>query len=204
MLTRVKNSALIVAFAIITIAGAGRAGTPAAEIGKPAPGFTLTDLEGKTTSLSDFAGKIVVLEWTNPNCPVVRRTYGSGIMNALQKEFTARGVVWLTVNSTNPQHGENETPAAQKERYAAWKASPTAQLLDGEGAVGRAFGAKTTPHMFIIDRSGSLAYNGAVDDDPRGGNADRTVYVKDALDALLAGKAVAVTVSKPYGCGVKY
>lgn len=204
MLTRVKNIALILAFALITSAGAGRAETPSAEIGKAAPGFTLTDLEGKTKSLSDFAGKIVVLEWTNPNCPVVRRTYGSGIMNALQKEYTARGVVWLTINSTNPRHGDNETPAAQKERYAAWKASPTAQLLDLEGAVGRAFGAKTTPHMFIIDRSGSLAYNGAIDDDPRGGSPDRKVYVKDALDALLAGKAVGVSVSRPYGCGVKY
>lgn len=204
MLTYVKKSTMILALAIITMTVAGRAGSPVAEIGKAAPGFTLTDLEGKATSLSDFAGQIVVLEWTNPNCPVVRRAYGSGIMNALQKEYTARGVVWLTVNSTNPRHDDNETPAAQKERYAAWKASPTAQLLDLEGAVGRAFGAKTTPHMFIIDRTGSLAYNGAIDDDPRGGSTDRKVYVKDALDALLAGKTVAVSMSKPYGCGVKY
>ena len=204
MLTFVKKSTMILALAIITLTAAGRAGSPVAEIGKAAPGFTLTDLEGKATSLSDFAGRIVVLEWTNPNCPVVRRTYGSGIMNALQKEYTARGVVWLTVNSTSPRHDDNETPAAQKELYAAWKASPTAQLLDLEGAVGRAFGAKTTPHMFIIDRTGSLAYNGAIDDDPRGGSTDRKVFVKDALDALLAGKTVAVSMSKPYGCGVKY
>lgn len=204
MLSRMKNSAMFLALALVTMTVPGSAETPAVEIGKAAPGFTLTDLEGKARSLSDFAGKIVVLEWTNPNCPVVRRTYGSGIMNALQKEYTARGVVWITVNSTNPRHDDNETPAAQKERYAAWKASPTAQLLDLEGVVGQAFGAKTTPHMFIIDRAGSLAYNGAVDDDPRGGNTDRKVYVKDALDALLAGKTVAVSVSRPYGCGVKY
>lgn len=204
MLTRMRNNALVLALAVITVAGAGKADPPSAEIGKTAPGFSLADLDGKTRSLSDFTGKIVVLEWTNPNCPVVRRTYGSNIMNTLQKEYTARGVVWLTVNSTNPEHSDSETPTAQKERYTSWKASPTAQLLDLEGTVGRTYGAKTTPHMFIIDRSGSLVYNGAVDDDPRGGNADRRAYVKEALDALLAGTAVPVSVSKPYGCGVKY
>lgn len=204
MLTRFRNNACALALAAISIAVTGKADPPSAEIGKAAPGFSLTDLEGKTRSLSEFTGKIVVLEWTNPNCPVVRRTYGSNIMPALQKEYTARGVVWLTVNSTNPDHDESETPAAQKERYAGWKASPTAQLLDLEGTVGRTYGAKTTPHMFIIDGNGSLAYNGAVDDDPRGANADRKAFVKDALDALLAGKPVPVSVSKPYGCGVKY
>ncbi len=204
MLTRMRNNALVLVLAAITTAAAGKADPPAAAIGKAAPGFTLADLEGRTRSLSEFAGKIVVLEWTNPNCPVVRRTYGSGIMNTLQKEYTARDVVWLTINSTNPEHADNETPARQKERYAAWNASPTAQLLDLEGTVGRTYGAKTTPHMFIIDGKGSLAYNGAIDDDPRGGNSDRKAFVKDALDALLAGRAVAVSVSKPYGCGVKY
>jgi hypothetical protein len=188
----------------IALAGAAAPPGSVAEIGKPAPAFTLTDVNGKSRSLSEFTGKIVVLEWTNPNCPVVRRTYGSGILNALQKDFTARGVVWLTVNSTNPASGDNEPPADQKERYSAWKAAPSAQLLDPDGSVGRSYGAKTTPHMFIIDRGGSLAYNGAVDDDPRGGSTNRKEYVREALEALLAGHAVAVTASKPYGCNVKY
>jgi hypothetical protein len=207
MLTRLKNHTLILALVMVTMAVRGGAGTPlasVAEIGATAPGFTLTDLDGKARSLSDFTGKIVVLEWTNPNCPVVRSTYGSGILSGLQKAYTARGVTWLTVNSTNPSSDDHETPATQKERYAAWKAMPSAQLLDPDGTVGHAYGARTTPHIFIIDRKGILAYTGAIDDDPRGASADRKNYVQDALDALLTGKPVAVSASKPYGCGVKY
>lgn len=207
MVVRVKSSAgllVLLMCAAFTIAIAGSPVSTVAEVGKAAPAFTLTDLDGKNHALADFKGKIVVLEWTNPNCPVVRRVYGTGIMSALQKEYVARGVVWLTVNSTHADREDHETPDVQKERYAAWKAGPNAQLLDPAGEVGRQFDAKTTPHMFIIDATGVLAYTGAVDDDPRGGRDERKNYVRDALDALLAGKTIATTVTRPYGCGVKY
>lgn len=207
MVVRAQSSAgllVLLMYAAFTTAIAGSPATTVAEVGKAAPAFTLADLDGKNHALADFKGKIVVLEWTNPNCPVVGRFYKSGIMSALQKEYVARGVVWLTVNSTNASGDEHMAPAGQKERYASWHAGPSAQLLDPEGTVGHQFDAKTTPHIFIINGSGVLVYNGAVDDDPRGNKDEKKNYVKDALDALLAGKAVTTTVTRPYGCGVKY
>ena len=173
-------------------------------IGDLAPDFQLNSIDGTPHKLSDFRGKIVVLEWTNPGCPVVQRHYRDGLMPALQKECTDKGVVWLTINSTNPNHQNYQTPEVLKYIYADWKAAFTALLMDPDGKAGKALGAKTTPHMFVIDKEGKLAYNGAVDDDTRGANESRTNYVKLAVDSLLKGEPVATTTTKPYGCSVKY
>lgn len=169
-----------------------------------APSFSLVDYDGKTRTLDEFKGKIVVLEWTNPNCPVVVRHYANGAMQKLQKTYAEKGIVWLTVNSTNPNHQDHLTGEEQKAKYAEWKASPTAQLIDADGKVGREYGARTTPHIFIIDTESKLAYRGAVDDDPRGKKEQKVNYVSAALEALLAGKAVEVSSTQPYGCSVKY
>jgi peroxiredoxin len=164
----------------------------------------LNGIGGTLHKLSDFRGKIVVLEWTNPGCPVVQRHYRDGLMPALQKECTDKGVVWLTINSTNPNHQNYQTPEALKYIYGDWKATFTALLMDPDGKAGKALGAKTTPHLFVIDKEGKLAYNGAVDDDTRGTNESRTNYVRLAVDSLLKGEPVATTTTKPYGCSVKY
>lgn len=173
-------------------------------VGSPAPDFKLTCLDGNTHSLSDYRGKIVVLEWTNPGCPVVQRHYKDGLMPALQKECLDEGVVWLLINSTNPGHANFKPAEDLKRIYGEWKAAFTAFLMDPDGKAGKALGAKTTPHMFIIDKEGKLAYNGAVDDDPQGTQPDRMDYVKPAVEALLKGEPVATTTTKPYGCSVKY
>jgi len=166
--------------------------------------FQLNGIGGTLHKLSDYRGKIVVLEWTNPGCPVVQRHYRDGLMPALQKECTNKGVVWLTINSTNPNHQNYQTPEALKYIYADWKAAFTALLMDPDGKAGKALGAKTTPHLFVIDKDGKLAYSGAVDDDPRGEKETRTNYIRLAIDSLLKGEAVATTTTKPYGCSVKY
>jgi peroxiredoxin len=173
-------------------------------IGSPAPDFQLTCLDGNTHSLSDYRGKIVVLEWTNPGCPVVQRHYRDSLMPALQKECLAKGVVWLVINSTNPGHANFRTAEDLKKIYGDWKATFTAFLMDPEGTAGKALGAKTTPHMFIVDKAGNLAYSGAVDDDPQGTRPDRMNYIRLAIGSLLKGEPVATTATKPYGCSVKY
>jgi len=176
--------------------------TPA--IGGLAPDFELNSIDGKPHKLSDFRGKIVVLEWTNPGCPVVQRHYRDGLMPPLQKESTGKGIVWLTINSTNPKHQNYQTPEALKIVYGDWKAAFTALLMDPDGKAGKAFGAKTTPHMFVIDKAGKLAYNGAVDDDPQGSKEVRINYVRLAVDSLIKGEPIATATTKPYGCSVKY
>lgn len=173
-------------------------------IGSLAPDFELNSSGGTMHKLSDFRGKIVVLEWTNPGCPVVQRHYRGGLMPALQKECTDKGVVWLSINSTNPNHQNYQTPGALKQVYGDWKAAFTALLMDPDGKAGKALGAKTTPHLFVIDKEGKLAYNGAVDDDPQGSKEARTNYVRLAVDSLLKGEPVATSTTKPYGCSVKY
>jgi peroxiredoxin len=178
-----------------------------AVVGQPAPGFSLSGADGATHALDAYRGKTVVLEWLNHDCPFVRKHYGSGNMQKLQKTYTSKGVVWLSVISSAPgQQGHLEGPQAlaiTKEKGAA----PTAVLLDPSGAVGRAYGAKTTPHMFVIDARGRLVYNGAIDDKPSTDVADVAAaanYVAGALDETLAGKAVTKATSPPYGCGIKY
>ncbi len=180
--------------------------TPIAAIGEKAPDFALTDLNGKTVKLSDYQGKIVVLEWINPGCPFVKGQYGSGNMQAIQKEATSKGVVWLTINSTRPDHPEAFNAAASKEILGEWKSNATNNLMDEDRTVGRLYGAKTTPHMFVIGSDGVLKYSGAIDDDRSadGGKKATVNYVREALNSIMANKAVAMTATAPYGCSVKY
>ena len=179
----------------------------AATVGQAAPDFSAPDLVGKAVKLSDFRGKFVVLEWTNPECPYVRRHYDSGNMPSLQKEFAAKGVVWLAVNSSSPESGEFTPPDGMTKWVAAKGAAPTAVLIDKDGKVGRLYGARTTPHMYVIDPQGKLVYVGAIDD-KRWANVEETKsaknHVRAALGEAMAGKPVAVSATTPYGCSVKY
>jgi peroxiredoxin len=203
--TRIKKSLCLCAAA--WLAGLGPAALAAQQppaIGSPAPDFRLDGIDGKTHSLSEFGGKIIVLEWTNPGCPVVQRVYKAGRLPAVQKELETQGVIWLAVNSTNPQHPNYQAAEALKETYRGWQAQFTTLLMDPDGKVGKAFGARTTPHLFVIDKEGRLAYNGAFDDDPMGNNPEPTNYVRLAVAALFSGKPVAMTTTKSYGCSVKY
>ncbi len=179
----------------------------AATVGQPAPAFTATDASGKTVSLSDFKGKHVVLEWVNPGCPFVVKHYSSGNMQGTQKDATAKGVVWLAVNSTAADAGDYKKPAEMAQWMQGQKAAATATLMDADGKVGKAYGARTTPHMYIVDPQGKLVYAGGIDDKPSTNTADiakATNHVKVALNETLAGKAVSQASTKPYGCSVKY
>jgi peroxiredoxin len=170
----------------------------AAEVGQPAPTFNLKDEVGASHALDQYRGKIVILEWTNPECPFVQRHYGGKTMQRTLASFAGKKVVWLAVDSTS-----HNTPVKSK----AWKAEqgfPYPVLQDQSGAVGQAYGAKTTPHMFVIDEKGVLRYAGGIDDDPRGHSTTPTNYVEKAVNALAAGKAVSPSTSDPYGCSVKY
>lgn len=195
-------------FAAAAACAAAFALAPAASAAAPAPAFSAVDETGKTRSLAEFKGKTVVLEWTNEGCPYVKKHYGSGNMQALQKKAVADGVVWLTIASSKPgAQGHVADAAAAKAWRAAHKANSTAVLLDGSGAIGRAYGAKTTPDIRVIDAKGNVVYLGAVDDKPTADPADvKTAknYVTAALADVKAGRPVATPVTKPYGCGIKY
>ena len=179
----------------------------AASIGQAAPAFELVDVDGKRVSLADFKGKHVVLEWTNPGCPFVVKHYGSQNMQALQKEFTAKNVVWLSISSTAKGHYDYLAPAALGNQYKEWGSAPTALLMDDSGKVGQAYGARTTPHMYVIDPAGQLVYAGGIDDKRSANPADvKTAknYVRAALGESMAGKPVSTSTATPYGCSVKY
>lgn len=175
--------------------------------GKSAPQFTLTDTNGKTHKLSDYKGKYVVLEWFNHGCPFVRKHYNSGNMQKLQKEYTKKGVIWLSICSSAPGKQGYCSPTEQNQTSAENGAAPTAILLDAPGKVGHLYGAKTTPDMFVIDPKGILIYAGAIDDTP-GVDASEIAtaknYVKAALDESMAGKSVSIASTHSYGCSVKY
>lgn len=178
-----------------------------AKVGAPAPAFTATDLSGKSRSLSEFKGKYVVLEWHNQGCPFVKKHYSSGNMQKLQKELTGKGAVWLSIISSAPGKQGFVTPDEEKAYLAEQKAAPTEVLFDPEGTVGKAYGAKTTPHMYVIDDKGVLVYAGAIDDNPSSEAADAATaknYVRAAFDEASAGKSVTTATTAPYGCGVKY
>lgn len=178
-----------------------------ARINEPAPDFTAVDSDGTTRKLSDYQGKIVVLEWTNHQCPFVRKHYGSGNMQALQAEATAEGIVWLSVISSAPGQQGYVDGAEANEQTTSREASPTAVLLDPEGTIGRLYGARTTPHMYVIDPEGVLRYMGGIDDIPSADPSDiesAQNYVRPAIASLLAGEPVATATSQPYGCSVKY
>lgn len=183
-----------------------RSAHAAASVGQPAPDFTLSDTAGKPVKLSQFKGKLVVLEWNNPGCPFVRKHY-QGNMQALQKDFTNQGVVWLAINSTEDASGDYLSPP-QLARWMQDKgASPSATLMDEDGQVGKAYGARVTPHMYIVNAQGLLAYAGAIDSIPSARAADiekATNHVRQGLGELLAGKNVSITTSQAYGCSIKY
>ena len=196
----------IVAGAVLLV-GACDASQAAAKVGEPAPGFTTIDSNGKNVSLADYKGKYVVLEWTNNECPFVRKHYGSGNMQAQQKEFTGKGVVWLTVISSAPGKQGHVDGKQANELTKSRNAAPTAVLLDEKGDVGRLYGAKTTPHMFIVDPAGKLIYAGGIDSIASPDPEDlpkATQYVKVALTEAMSGKPVSQAVTAPYGCSVKY
>jgi peroxiredoxin len=185
------------------------AGTAHAQpvIGQPAPAFTATDTKGVSHSLSDFRGKTVVLEWTNHECPYVKKHYDTGNMQALQREATAEGVVWLTIISSAPGKQGYVTPDEADALTAERDAAPTAVLFDPEGIAGKAYGARTTPHMFVIDPDGTLVYMGGIDDRPTSSKADvegARNYVREALTAVRSGQDVPQSTSRPYGCSIKY
>ncbi|MGB7767951.1 MAG: redoxin domain-containing protein [Verrucomicrobiia bacterium] len=189
-------------FAVLTLASAALA----VGIGKPAPDFTATDINGKTIHLSDYKGKIVVLESYNSDCPYCHNQYKTGAMQALQRDLAAKGVVWLLVNSVNPNNFSHRTPEQARAEMAKDKMDVTAWIDDSSGAVGHLYDMKTTPDMYVINQDGVLVYEGAIDNqpDPFHDPSKANNYVRDAVNALLAGKPVAVTETKPYGCGVKY
>ena len=200
------NMKIILAVLTPMIAAAAFALEPPA-VGSAAPGFSLPDAKGQTHSLSQYKGKYVVLEWFNPECPFVKKHYGSGNMQKLQDQYTSKGVVWLTIDSNAPGTEGNITPEQAQKISASWKTHETALLLDPEGKVGRAYGAKNTPNMVIINPDGKIAYEGAIDSKASPNPADipsSTNYVKAALDESLAGKSVSTPQTKPYGCSVKY
>ena len=177
------------------------------EIGKPAPNFSLKDLSGKEHELSDFKGKYVVLEWVNFGCPFVKKHYGSENMQKLQRQFADKGVVWLSICSSAPGKQGNESPSAAKEGLAKFGSHATAYLVDADGKVGKLYGAKTTPQMFVIDPEGVLIYSGAIDDKPTPDPetvASAKNYVQTALNEATSGKTISVPSTKPYGCSVKY
>jgi len=181
--------------------------THAVEVGKAAPEFSLTDYTGKVFKLSDLKGKTVVLEWFNRGCPFVKKHYGAKNMQSLQKKYTGKGVVWLTIVSSAKGKEGYLNPEEVKPVVKELGIASTALLLDPKGTVGKAYQAKTTPHMYIVDKAGVLVYTGAIDDIPSTDPADikgAKNYVSAALDELLAGKKVTVSTTKAYGCSVKY
>jgi peroxiredoxin len=195
---------------IAAISLAGLATVPAAAqqvTGKPAGNFRLTDADGKSVTLDQFKGRPVVLEWNNPGCPFVQKHYDSGNMQATQAKAKAAGAVWLTINSGAPGKQGYMTGPEAKKFVTAQKAQPTAYLLDPQGRVGKGYAAKTTPHMYLIDASGKLVYQGGIDDKPTADKADiagARNHVLAALGEVKAGKPVSVPETRPYGCSVKY
>ena len=176
-------------------------------VGSAAPDFSALDTNGKTHSLSQYKGKYVVLEWFNPECPFVKKHYGSDNMQKLQHEYTGKGVVWLTIDSNALGTEGNITPDQAQKIMASWKTKQTALLLDPESKVARSYGAKNTPNMVVINPEGKIVYEGAIDSKATPNPADipnSTNYVKAALDESLAGKPVSNPTTKPYGCSVKY
>ena len=176
-------------------------------VGSAAPDFSVSDSKGNTQSVSQYKGKYVVLEWFNPECPFVKKHYGGGNMQKLQEEFTGKGVVWLTIDSSAPGLEGNLTADQANAKMSEWKTKQTALVLDPDGKAGRSYGAKNTPHMFVINPEGKIVYEGAIDSKATPNPADitsATNYVKVALEESIAGKPVSNANTKPYGCSVKY
>jgi len=193
--------------AITTLAAGALYAADVPPVGSAAPDFSAPDANGKTQSLSEYKGKYVVLEWFNPECPFVKKHYGGGNMQKLQKEFTDKGVIWLTVDSNAPGSEGNITAEQGKKIMDSWKTHPTALVLDPESKIAKLYGAKNTPNMVIVGPDGKIVYEGAIDSKASPNPADipsSTNYVKAALDEALAGKAVSNAQTKPYGCHITY
>ena len=202
-----RRAVMAAAVALGATLAMGTAAFAAPNVGEKAPDFIAVDTRGTQHKLSDFAGKYVVLEWTNPGCPFVRKHYGSGNLPATQKAATDKGVVWLAINSTERAASDYLEPAA----FDAWMkqhaAAPTAALMDQDGVVGQAYGARTTPHLFIIDPKGVLVYAGGIDSIASARADDikaATNYVAKALGEVWSGKPISASATKPYGCSIKY
>lgn len=194
-------------WAVIATALLGGAAQADPQIGQPAPAFSVADTQGKIWTLKDLAGRTTVLEWTNHDCPYVRKHYGAGNMQALQKDATGLGMLWLSVISSAPGKQGHVSPAEADALTKSRGAAPTAVLLDETGAMGRAYAARTTPHMYVIGPDGTLRYMGGIDDRATTDAADipqAKPYVRAALSDLAAGRPVAEAVTRPYGCSVKY
>jgi peroxiredoxin len=191
---------------VLLAAMAFAATTFAVEVGKPAPDFTGTDINGKTIKLSDYKGKIVVIESYNSDCPFCMNHYKTGAMQELQRDLAAKGVVWLMVDSVNTKNFSYRTPEQARKESADLKIAATAWIDDNSGAIGHLYGMKTTPHTFVVAADGTLVYDGAIDNHPAPFGDPRTAknYVSSAVDELLAGKPVTLSQTKPYGCGVHY
>ena len=193
--------------AITTLAAGALYAADVPPVGSAAPEFSAPDTNGKTQSLSEYKGKYVVLEWFNPECPFVKKHYGPGNMQKLQKEYTDKGVVWLTVDSNAPGTEGNITAEQAKKIMESWKTHQTALLLDPESKIAKLYGSKNTPNMVIINPEGKIVYEGAIDSKATPNPADipsSTNYVKNALDESLAGKPVSNSQTKPYGCHITY
>ena len=201
------GTGLVLAGTTSTLLPARPAWAAPAKVGEPAPGFTVNATTGSPVSLASHKGKIVVLEWTNHDCPYVRKHYETGNMQGLQREATGQGVVWLTVISSSEGTQGYVTPPRADELTTARKAAPTAVLLDTKGVAGKLYGATNTPHMYVVDKAGTLVYAGAIDDRPTSRRADvqgANNYVRAALEAVTAGQPVKTPVTRAYGCTVKY
>jgi peroxiredoxin len=201
--TTLLTAALLAASFIFS----SHAGAAPATLGQSVPDFTLQGADGKSHSLSDYKGKFVVLEWTNPECPFVHKFYDSGTMQKLQTQETGKGVVWLRVNSGAPGHEGTQTTDEAAAYEKSHNVASTETLLDPTGAVGHEFGATNTPQMFVIDKDGNLIYAGGIDDKPSADPADIATaknYVQAALDEAMSGKPVSTASARPYGCSVKY
>lgn len=200
-----KTKLLVTLLACLASTALIAADSPAT--GAAAPDISVTDSKGKTHSISQYKGKTVVLEWFNPGCPFVVKHYGSGNMQKLQEEFTGKGVVWLTIDSSAAGKEGHLTPEQANAKMTEWKMKPSALLLDADGKAGQTYGAKNTPHMFVISPDGKVIYQGAIDSKPSPKPEDipsSTNYVKVALEESMAGKPVSTASTKPYGCTVKY
>lgn len=198
-----RHSALL--SAVLALAPLSASAAPAVD--QPAPAFTANTADGKTVSLDSLKGKAIVLEWTNHDCPFVKKHYDSGNMQGLQKDAAAKGVVWLQVISSAPGKQGHVDAAAATRLNSARSATPANVILDPEGKLGKLYDAKTTPHMYIIDAKGTLVYKGGIDSLATADKADiakADPYVSDALAALSAGKKIAANNTRPYGCSVKY
>ncbi|MEY2491333.1 MAG: hypothetical protein QOH24_284 [Verrucomicrobiota bacterium] len=197
----------ILALSLVSVALGGLQAADSPPVGSAAPDFNVSDATGKTHSLSQYKGKYVVLEWFNPECPFVKKHYGSGNMQKLQSDYTGKGVVWLSIDSSAPGTEGNLSPEQAQKVMKDWNTKQTALLLDAEGKVGRSYNARNTPHMFVINPDGKIIYEGAIDSKatPNPNDiASSTNYVKVALDQSMNGKPVSTANTRPYGCSVKY